>query len=620
VEVESALAAAGVVAGGAALSQIVARRLPIPVPVILLVLGVAMGHDGLGVIDTEEVAPLIKLAVVLSVALIVFEGGTALNWRLLRVMGPAVRNLVIGGLIITPIAGALAAHFILDFPWRVAALFGALVCVTGPSVITPLLRAVRVNDRVRISLMGEGIIIDPFGALLTLFLLQLALSESIDPAGPTRWVVERVVSGLAVGAVGAVLLVLIPRVVKRLSAREMSLLAVAGAVVAFAVSESIAHESGLAAMVVMGIAIGNLPIPHRESIDDFQEHVVAFLVAAVYVLLAAGVDLGELAAIAPRGLLVVALLAFVGRPLLVFIAAYRTNLTVRERLFISFVGPRGVVAASLAGVVAVEASGSLGAPEAEFVAMVFIMIVATITIQSAYAGPLARWLKVYPMTTVIAGAGESGRRLAGKLVANGEDVLLIEQDAAMAMDARAEGFEVLIGDAGSAEVLKKARVSEAKAFVATMPNDDRSLLAAQLARTTFGCPRVFARVDNGANFGVFEAAGVLVVNPAEAVAAELAGAIAEAPELDALAVAEEDLEAIRVTLTNPEAQTTIERCSGLRGTLVLLVRRNGRGFVPTGKTQLYIGDQLTLFGPSHELSVARRSLSFVGVHVGASEE
>ncbi|MBI5947352.1 MAG: cation:proton antiporter [Chloroflexi bacterium] len=611
-ELEASLRAAAAVAAGAAISQIAGRRLSIPVPVMLLTLGIFAGPEGAGVIDPGAIQTVVEVVVVLSVALIVFEGGTALNWRLLRVMGPVVRNLVVLGLVVTPVAGMLASHFILDFPWRVAALFGALVSVTGPSVITPLLRAVKVNDRIRVGLMGEGIIIDPFGALLTLFLLQLALSESINPAGPTSWVIERVVTGIVVGAAGALAVAGIPRVVHRLSSREMSLLVVGGAVVGFAVAESLAHEAGLTAMVVMGIALGNLHLPHREAMDDFQEHVTAFLVAAVYVLLAAEIDLGELRDLGVRGLVLTAVLAFVARPLIVTIATLRSDLAIRERIFLALVGPRGVVAASLAGVVAVEAGGKLGVSEAEFVAAVFVVIAATISVQSAYAGPLARVLKVYPLTTVIAGADDAGRRLAGKLVAAGETVLLIEADEGAALRAREEGFEVILGDPGSAEVLRRARVGEANAFVVALGSDDRSLLAAHLARAKFGCRRVVARVDDPANFGVFEEAGVLVVNPNEALASELAGVLAGAPTLDALAVPEDNLEATRVTVANPDAQTTLDRCEALSGVLVMLVRRAGRGFLPTAKTQIQIGDQLTLFGPSASVASARQKLSLGG--------
>ncbi|MGH2632606.1 MAG: cation:proton antiporter, partial [Tepidiformaceae bacterium] len=376
-DVDVALRAIAAIAAAAAVGQVVCRRLPIPLPVFLLAAGVALGESGLNVVRTTDLTDLVGIIVSVAVALIVFEGGTLLNWRLVRVLGPVVRNMVVGGLVVTTVVGMLAAHFALGFGWRLAALFGALVCVTGPSVIIPLLRSVRVNERVRAILMGEAIIIDPLGALLTLFLLQLAVSSSFEPAGPAFWVVKQVVVGVAVGAAGAALVVVTPRVVRRLSGREISLLVTAAAVTAFAVAQSISSDAGLTAMVVMGIALGNLPLPHRESMGEFQESIVAFLVASVYVLLAASVRVQSVLDLWPAGFIVVAVLILIGRPLLIAVATARSDLSWRERAFLAAVAPRGVVAASLAGVVALEATQRLGADESEFVAMVFVVLAVT---------------------------------------------------------------------------------------------------------------------------------------------------------------------------------------------------------------------------------------------------
>lgn len=612
VEVDVALRAIAVVAASSVAAQVIARRLPVPVPVLLLLAGVAFGRDGFGAIDTEGLTDFIRVAVVLAVALIVFEGGTVLNWRLLRVVGPVVRNLVVLGLIITPVAGALAAHFFLGFGWRLSALFGALVCVTGPSVITPLLKAVRVNDRLRTTLMGEGIIIDPFGALLTLFLLQVAVAESFDPAGPTRWVIERVFIGVVVGAAGAAGIWAVTRVVRRLSSRELSLLVVAGAVIAFAIAETIAHEAGLTAMVVMGIAAGNLELPHRDSLNEFQESIVVFLVGSVYVLLAAGIDLDELQGIFPGALLVVGALVLVARPLLVAVSSFGSSLTWRERLFLSAVAPRGVVAASLAGVVAVEATPRLASDGGPLVAMVFVVIASTIAIQSAYAGILSRWLKVYPMTVVIAGAGATGRHLASKLVSGGQDVVLIDSDEASVMRARDDGFETVIGDVASIETLARAGLRDASAFVITTPDDDRALLAARLATTEFGCKNVIARVDAPQNAAVFRDLGVTVVSPSEATAAEIAMALGEPQIAGLLAAVEEEFEAIQVVVTNPAAAVPIEAFPALRGTLAVLLRRGPVSIMPNGKTRLQVGDSLTIFGRSTDLARAKTALSLEG--------
>ena len=608
-EIEVALRAAAVIAGAAALGQIVSRRLPIPLPVFLLAAGLLLGHDGLGVVETAEIEDLVSIAVTLAVALIVFEGGTVLRLPMLRLLAPTVRNLVLGGLVVTTIVGGLAGYIFLDFGWRVALLFGALVVVTGPSVITPLLRSVRVSDRVNAVLAGEGVIIDPLGALLTLFLLDIAVAESFDPAGPTRWVFERIVIGVGVGAIGAGVAFGIARVVRRLTSREVSLLVIGAAVASFATAESIGHEAGLTTMVIMGIALGNLPMPHREAVNEFQESIVAFLIATVYVLLAASVSVDAIIDLWPEGLAVVAVLVLVGRPLLVALATWRSELSWRERAFLSAVAPRGVVAASLAAIVAFKAKDLTDGSETDLVAMVFVVIVLTIVIQSAYAGPLARLLGVQPMTTVIAGAGNIGRRAATLLVGAGEPVRLIEADEEAAVEAREEGLDVLIGDITDEDVLKKAGVRDAKAFILTTPDDARNLLAAQLARTKLECEAVYARVSDVQNVDAFQSIGVAVVSQSEAVASQMAHLVSEPVLHNILSAVDEDVSVARVVVTEPKAARAVEGIPELRGTLVMLVRRGNTSVIPNGKTELQLGDVVTVFGKVEDLARVRSGLA-----------
>jgi NhaP-type Na+/H+ or K+/H+ antiporter len=605
---ETGLQAAAAVATAGVLANLVGRRLPVPVPIFLLLSGMLLGSEGLGVVKTAEITDLVRVGVALAVAIIVFEGGTLLSWPMLRRVGPVVRNLVVGGLIVTPLVGAIAAHALLGYEWRAAVLFGTLVSVTGPSVITPLLRKVRVNDRLRTVLMSEGVIIDPFGALLTLIALQVAVSEALDPAAPAAWAALRVATGAGLGATGALAVYLVPRIVRRMSSREVSLLVVAAAITVFAAAESVAHESGLTAMVVMGIAVGNLPLPHREAIHAFQETVVVFLIAAVYVLLAASVDVEAVVELWPRGFVVVAILAAVGRPLLALLASAGSELSWRERAFLAAVAPRGVVAASLASVVALEAAAILGADASSFVALVFLVILLTIGVQSAYAGPLARLLGVMPRRTVIAGAGEVGLRAAERLRSRGEPVLLIESDEAAAVRAREEGFEVLIGDIADPRTLKRANVGDAQAFIIATAQDDRGLLAAQHAKA-LGCRNIIARVNDPLNVEPSRALGIAAVSQQEAVAAELASLASESELVDVLAAADEDLTVRRVWVTNPAMQRSIAGIGELQGTVVMLVRRGSQTVIPTGKTVLQLGDRLTLIGARSAVERAERALS-----------
>jgi Trk K+ transport system NAD-binding subunit len=337
-----------------------------------------------------------------------------------------------------------------------------------------------------------------------------------------------------------------------------------------------------------------------------------FLVGSVYVLLAAGIDLGELRNLFPEGLIVVGALVVVGRPLLVVLSAWGSSMSWRERVFLSAVAPRGVVAASLAGVVALEATPRLGSDEGQIVSMVFVVIGMTIAVQSAYAGPLARWLKVFPMTTVVVGAGETGRRLASKIVSSGEDVRLIDRDEGAVQRAREEGFEVVLGDVTEVDVMKKARMDEATRVVITLQSDDQALLVARHATSTFGVKQVVARVDKPENESLFRELGVAYVSPSQAMASEMALVLHEPQIASLLAGVEEDFEAAQVTVTNPAAEVAIEAISQFRGTLVVLLRRGPSTLMPNGKTRLQVGDTVTIFGRSGDLARARAALVLEG--------
>jgi NhaP-type Na+/H+ or K+/H+ antiporter len=280
------------------------------------------------------------------------------------------------------------------------------VSVTGPSVLTPLLGSLGCNERVRTTMLGEGVIIDPLAALVTLALLHAAVAPHEGGADLLGWVLARVGVGLAVGIAMAALARLLLRRVPEVTGREVAVAVVACALAAYAIAEEIAPEAGLTTAVVLGIALGNLPYPHHAALHEFQDAVVVFLLASVYVLLAASIDLDHVTAVLPGGLVVILVLVLVARPAVVAAATAGSALTRGERVLMAAVAPRGVVAASLAAFVAAHAGPRLGAHGDSFVALVFLMILMTTGVQSWYARALGRRLGV------VSGGGERGAAAA----------------------------------------------------------------------------------------------------------------------------------------------------------------------------------------------------------------
>jgi Trk K+ transport system NAD-binding subunit len=210
---------------------------------------------------------------------------------------------------------------------------------------------------------------------------------------------------------------------------------------------------------------------------------------------------------------------------------------------------------------------------------------------------------------VIAGAGQVGLRVAGRLRDAGRPVTLIDSDEDAAVRAREEGFDVFLGDIGKVDVLRKAGVAEADAFLLCTASDDRALLAAQLARSSLGTDKVLARVNDPENVQAFRDLGVTVVSTADAVATELAQLAGASPLSDIMLPVDSDLHVERVVVTNPAAQRAIMSLGALRGTVVIVVRRGSMSVIPTGRTNLQLGDVLTLIGNKEDMDRARIGLT-----------
>ncbi|MCB0879516.1 MAG: cation:proton antiporter [Thermoleophilia bacterium] len=499
--------------------NLVANRFPVPVPVWLLAGGLLVGDVGFGFVATSGIAQLIDLMLPVAVAIIVFEGSALLGVRVLREVGSAVRNIVALDVIVNIAVGSLVAHYLLDFRWSVAAMFGALLSVTGPSVIGPLLRTVPLRSRLRGVLEAESIIIDPIGAIVTLLLLDFALIDRFDAFHTTYRVLAPFGIGVAAGLLGAVLVIAALRRLK--VSRDEASLVTAGMVVAtFSLSEVAATESGLVAMVVMGIIVGNVPLPHRESQHEFYRVLVGFLLGFVYVLLAARVNPDALAELWPVGILVYLAFALIARPIIIGLGTIGSSLTWRERAYAMLVAPRGVVAAGLAAVVAVTVSEQFGSDGEKFVAAVFLVIALSISIQM----PLARWLSaklgVMQGSAVVIGGGRVGMAVANRLEQRGLTVVIVDVEQARLEQARAAGYRAIAGDGRDQEVLERAGISKADAVYAVSGDDATNLLITSLVAEMGDIP-VFTRVRDSANTRAFRRIGGHAVNPAESVADSL---------------------------------------------------------------------------------------------------
>ncbi len=468
--------------------QVVARHLRVPSIVLLLAAGVLLGPDGAGWVVPEALGEGLFQIVRLAVAVILFEGGLNLELRRLRRESAPIRMLVTVGAVVTGLGGALAARVFMDWSWSLAALFGALVVVTGPTVIKPLLRIARLRPRVATVLEAEGVLIDPVGAILAAVTLEVILQASVDPL--LGGLFQRLAFGTAAGlAFGYVLAALLrsPRIIPEGFAN----LATLGLVlVLFELCDLYWPETGILAVTVAGVVVGNARASRiSKELGEFEEFLTVALIALLFVLLAADVRLASVIGLGWPGVATVATLVLLVRPLNVLLSTYGSELDVKERVFLSWVAPRGVVAAAIASLFAavLEAEGFEGGRE--FRALVFLTIGVTVILQGGTAPLLARALGLRMPgrdTYVILGAEELALALGDVLRAANLPVTFVDSNPKHCQAASERGFTVVYGNALAFATLARARLERARAVLGITPNDEVNSLFAREATDDFG--------------------------------------------------------------------------------------------------------------------------------------
>ncbi len=585
-------------------SRVLADRLRLPSVLFLILAGVLIGPEFLGIVSRETFGGGLTTMVGVSVAIILFEGGYHLNLQKLREAPGALTRLVTIGALITWIGTAAAVIVFLDTTIEVGLLVGALLIATGPTVIGPILNVVTVRDHVAAVLEGEGVINDVTAAILVVVVFNVLVDGD---GGALSFLAEfslRLALGLGVGAaIGAGIWLLLTRsdIAPGDAALHSRLIVLAGIVLAYGGAETIASETGIAAAAMAGFVLGNVDLPHHEEVIDFLDDLSVVVLSFVFVALAALIDFGDIIALGVAGVAVVIAITFVLRPAVIYLSTTDERFTRNERLFLSAVGPRGIIPASVATLFAVELQ-TLGRPqEAQLLAgTVFLIIFATVILQAGIARQIADYLEVSPMRTLIIGAGRVGLSLAERLEQDGENVLIIDKDPEAVQKSRERGFRTIEGDGTDADVLDRAGIDRTKTLVAATPDDDVNLLASQLAKTTFDVEKIASRVNQPSNVDAFESLGVRAIDLSMATAWSLENVL-ERPSLSSWMNEigrTGDVQEIEVTAEGLVGKTIAELNAEIPdGCIVgLLTHSDGKAEVPTGDHILAEGDRITFIG------------------------
>ncbi len=380
-------------------AQVLAPKLRLPAILLLLVVGFAAG--AVGAVETDALlGDLLFPVVSVAVGVILFEGGLTLDLRQLRGgLRRPLRRLLTVGVIVTWVLVSVAAVALLDLPVELAVLLGAVLVVSGPTVVIPLLDFVGPVGRVGALLRFEGILVDPIGAILAVLVFEgiLARADGGQTSGIVASFLLSIGIGGAVGIAGAAALLMILKVARNPSLDAPVTLAVV--LGALALSDHLREESGLVAVTLMGVALANQRWISIHRIEEFKATLGLLLISVLFILLSARLSWTDLTGVGWSGVAFVALLILIVRPVAVLSSTLFTDLGWRERAFLAWIGPRGIVAAAVASLFALELSDA-GIAEAERLApLAFVVIIGTVTVAALTVIPAAKLLGLRAGTT-----------------------------------------------------------------------------------------------------------------------------------------------------------------------------------------------------------------------------
>lgn len=460
-------------------AQIIARSWRLPGLVLLLAAGVLVGPDVANLVRPDLLREGLPTIVGFAVAVILFEGGLGLDLPRLLSERRAIQQLSTLGALVSALAGTVAAHLILEWGWGVSSLFGTLIMVTGPTVITPLLRRVKVKESVRTILEAEGVLVDALGAIVAAVVLEAVLHPSTEGyLEGTLDIARRLGAGAIMGAIGGAIIAFLLRYRDLVPEGLESVLTLALVIALFEISSGILHESGVMASVTAGIVVRNGKVRVEHELREFKEQLTAMLVGMLFVTLAADVRMAEVVNLGWRGLALALVVMMVIRPLSVGLGTLGAQLGWREKVFIAWIGPRGIVAAAVSSVFATQLDESGMSGGAELRAMVFLLIGITV-LWSGFTGGLvanALGLRLKEAGWLILGANAVARMVGKLLKAEGEDVLCVDNNPHAVRAARRDGLRARMANGLDVQGVPGVDLDTRAGVIALTSNDEVNLI------------------------------------------------------------------------------------------------------------------------------------------------
>ncbi|TKD65143.1 sodium:proton antiporter [Flavobacterium sp. ASW18X] len=496
------------------IAQWVAWRLKLPAILPLILIGLLVGP--IASLYTEDHLKLIEpiwngekglfpgeglyYFVSLAISIILFEGGLTLKRSEIANVGPVITKLITIGSVVTFFGAGVAAHYIFELSWQLSFLFSALIIVTGPTVITPILRNIPLKKDISTVLKWEGILIDPIGALVAVLVFEfISVGEG---SGYTQTALiefgKIILFGTTFGFTFAHALAF---AIKRnfIPHYLMNVVSLSAVLLVFVESDLFAHESGLLAVVVMGMVLGNMNLPNLKELLYFKESLSVLLISILFILLAANINIQDLELLMSWNTVwLFAIVVFLVRPIGVFLSTQGSNLKLKEKLFISWVGPRGIVAAGIASLFGSKLLAK-GEPGAEYITpLVFMIVLGTVLLNATTARVFARLVGVFLTKSegiLIVGASKVSRLIASYLKKNKRHVVLIDSNQSNIDKAKKLGLEAFVANIYSDTLVDNIELNDMGYLMALTGNSDINKFAIDKFTAQFGENGAFRLVD-----------------------------------------------------------------------------------------------------------------------------
>ncbi len=465
-------------------AQWIAWRFHLPAILLLMVFGIVAGPVSGYLRPDEMLGGALMPLVSISIGIILFEGGMDLKLEELKKVGGIVRNLVTVGLLVTWVLASGAAILVFGLDLKFAALLGGILTVTGPTVIIPLLRHIRLSggSPVGTALKWEGIVIDPIGAVFAVLVLNAVLAGGLDEVAIQTFtsIIYTILVGGFFGIVAAAILIVLFRhhMVPDFLKNPVALALV---VVSFVSSNVIQHESGLLTTTLMGVILANQKYVRIKELAEFKETLRVLLISALFIVLSARIDLESISSLGVKGAIFTAILILVVRPASVFVSTIGSDLSFKEKLFLSSMAPRGIVAAAVASIFAVELAEH-GQSGAGIIADIcFMVIIGTVLIYGIFTPIVARILGLSspnPQGVLFIGAHNWARDIAIALQNAGSKVMMIDTNSFNIKRAREMGIESKDNNVVFDPAIEELVLDGLGKLVAMTSNDEVNTLSA----------------------------------------------------------------------------------------------------------------------------------------------